>query len=139
MRLSSPVYWLTAGLLIVFGMVAIFSIGAPFFLAGLALVVAGPWRTRPGVVRTALAAVIGFSVGYVLIAPLSCTTTPFFGEVSWFTECSSVLGLPYRRDGLYNPPLTPALIAGVAVAAASGALAYRSRRTHRPDRVGATT
>jgi hypothetical protein len=74
----------------------------------------------------------------VLIAPLACTTTAFFGEVSGFTECSNVLGLLYRGEGLYNPPLTPALIAGVAAAAASGALAYQSRRTHRPDRGGAT-
>lgn len=105
---------------LVFGYLALFSIGAPFFLTGVAMLAVMPWRHRPAVLWPALVAPWAFALGYVLIAPLGCTSTASAaaGEAAGpsFTTCTNVLGIDYSGEGPYNAPLLPAFAAGIAVA-----------------------
>ena len=106
-------YWVAVGLLIAFGIVAIFSIGAPFLLLGVVLAVLAPWRRRLRVIAPAVAGVLGLTAGYVLIAPLRCTSISTDGGTD-FTTCSNLLGIDYSAAGSYNPSLLPALVVGLA-------------------------
>lgn len=108
------------------GFVAILSIGAPFFLTGIAMLVVSPWRAREDVLWPVVAAPWAFTVTYVLLAPLSCTGTAYpDGEAGSFTECTNVLGIDYSGGGAYNPPLLPAFLAGLI---AAGLAAFVIRR-----------
>ena len=131
-----PVYWMVALALITFGLLAMFSFGVPFFVLGLALVAFGPFRNRPAVFWPAIGSVIAFFVGYVLVAPLGCTTTAVperpedaavgaSGGTMPTTVCTNVLGIDYSGSGNYQPPLRPALITGFFLAAV-GAVGVRA-------------
>jgi hypothetical protein len=121
------------------GIVGLFSIGAPFLLTGLAMLVCFPWRRRPDILWPALAGVWGLSLGYMLVAPLSCTSTITAtptptGSVSPTMTTPTCNGLPFDYSGgpSYNAPFLPALLFGLAMAAASLVLvrmAFTRRRT----------
>lgn len=126
--------------LVLFGIVGLFSIGAPFLITGLAMLVCFPWRRRPDILWPTLAGVWGLTLGYILVAPLSCTgtataTTNPTGTVTVgmaTTTCNGLL-LDYSGGPSYNPPLLPALLLGLTMAAASVVLVRmafaRRRRT----------
>src|SRR6266508_4677853 len=91
-RMGTAAYWGVAVLLVGFGFLGLFSIGAPFLLTGTAMMVVSPWRNRREVLWPTLVGVWVFVLGYVLVAPLSCYTsssmdpitvnrTRFFGHV----------------------------------------------------------
>jgi hypothetical protein len=109
-------YWITSLGLIAFGFVGMFSIGRPFFLVGIAMLVLGPVRRRPALFWPPLLAVVAYNGGYWAVAPLYCTATEAVGGPST-TTCSSVLGINYSGSGIYNPSLDPANIAGLLLAA----------------------
>jgi hypothetical protein len=128
--IRSWLYVLTALALILFGIAGLFSIGAPFFLTGLVMLICFPWRRDRAVLVPALSAVWGFTIGYILVAPLGCSSSAFgpperahplgmgvlaVGQalVRRGTVCNGVL-FDYSGGGSYSPPLLPALIAGLA-------------------------
>ncbi len=114
-------YWLLAAALVIFGYVAIFSVGAPFLVLGIALLVLGPWRDRPQTFWPPLVAVVLFFVGYIVVAPVTCTATAQSRTDSpGVTVCSNLLGLDYSGTGVYNPPVWPALLAGLGLAVTGG-------------------
>lgn len=126
--------------LVLFGIVGLFSIGAPFLLTGLAMLVCFPWRRRPDILWPTLAGVWGLTLGYILLAPLSCTgtataTTTPTGTVTVRTATTTCNGLllDYSGGPSYNAPLLPAFLFGLAMAAASIVLVRmafaRRRRT----------
>lgn len=146
-------YWIAAALLIVFGVVTGFSIGAPFLLLGLVMLIVGPVRQRARLFWPAIAAVPAFVLGFLLVAPGYCTAGGSVGNVGTFgpgasiafgdpahsgdptnipgttgvpdtVTCTSLLGGPYAGPELYHPPLEPALRAGLAAAAGAAALAF---------------
>jgi len=112
----TPVYVALALGLIAFGVAGMFSIGAPFFLTGVAMLVALPWRDRRDVLMSAIMAPWAFTTGYLLIAPLGCTGTATPG-LSETTTCTNVLGIDYSGGGEYRAPLMPAVAAGLGLAA----------------------
>ena len=59
-------YWIVAVALIVFGVVGGFSIGQPFLLIGLAMVLLGPFRSRRAVFSPLMSAVVAFVVATVM-------------------------------------------------------------------------
>jgi len=130
-------YWIGALLLIAFGFVTGFSIGPPFLIVGLAMLVLGPLRRWPRLFWPPLIGVVAFWTGYLLVVPLSCTgtSTTAAGGVS-HTVCSSILGPTWSGSGLYNPPpeaFALAFRAGLAAAvtAAIATLAWLTLRRHR--------
>lgn len=110
-------YWVATFGLIAFGFIAMFSIGRPFLLVGLAMLVLGPLRTRPIWFWPPLAAVIAYNVGWWAVAPLYCTATETVGGTSGTTTCSSLIGIGYSGSGIYNPSFDPANQAGLLLAA----------------------
>jgi len=130
-------YWAMTAALIAFGMIAIFSIGAPFLLLGVMLAVLSPWRDRRGVLWTGFAVVFGFVLGYVLVAPLSCTGTSVAtagdSMTKMFTSCSNVLGIPYEGTGNYNPSLLPGVLAGITLAILAAVMAWLLLRRRPPS------
>jgi hypothetical protein len=133
-------WWLYSAavvVLILFGMLAILSIGAPFLLLGIVLAVLAPWRTRRGVLSTGVAATLGFLVGAVLVGPGGCTSSPIRvdqAQTVGATTCTNLLGITYEGSGNYNPSLLPALLAGIAVAAIAGVTTAWLYGSHQPDR-----
>jgi hypothetical protein len=118
-----------------FGFLAILSIGAPFLLTGAAMMVVGPVRHRREVLWPALLAVWSFVVAYVLVAPLGCTSSslPLVGttdlaQQAGRTTCTNVLGIDYSGGSVYTPPLMPALVAGLSVAVIVALVARRALR-----------
>lgn len=137
---SRAMYWVFTLVLIGFGAITGLSIGMPFFVLGMALLVLAPFRERPTVFWPTLSAVICFFVGYVLVAPLRCTSQAAIREgedgsgQQATIECTNLLGIEYSGTGSYNPPLWPAVTAGVLLAAAVWILL---RRILRQDGSGA--
>ena len=128
-RVGTATYWGAAVILVGFGYLALFSIGAPFLLTGTAMMVVSPWRNRPDVLWAALVGVWGFALGYLLVAPLGCTSTVMAVTAGSpvavsRTTCTSILGIDYSGTGTYDPSLLPALVVAAA-AGAAGALATR--------------
>jgi len=118
-------YSAIAGGLVLFGVASIFSIGAPVLLTGVVMLACFPWRHRREVLWPALAGIWGLTLGYVLVAALGCSTTPFepgFEPRDEVTRCSGVL-LDYSGGSGYDAPLLPAVLVGLGVAAASAAVA----------------
>lgn len=130
--MGNVAYWLLTAFLIVFGVIAGFSIGQPFLLVGLVLALLAPFRRRPIVFWPILLAVVGFDVGYWAVAPLACTATTVLdssGTASaGTTVCTSLIGLRYEGTGAYSPPLLPGILAGVVVGLSFAALAAVSIR-----------
>jgi hypothetical protein len=109
-------YWVASLGLLGFGIVGMFSIGRPFFLVGLAMLVLGPLRRRPILFWPPLLAVIAYNVGYWAVAPLSCTAIEAVGGTST-TTCSWLIGIDYSGSGIFNPSLDLANQVGLVVAA----------------------
>lgn len=118
--------------LVAFGALAIFSIGLPFVLTGVAMLAVMPWRQRPAVLWPAIVSPLAFTLGYVLIAPLGCTSSASSaaGETSWpsFTTCSNLIGIDYSGFTPYDPPLAPALVAGLCLAVVAAAGLHQALR-----------
>lgn len=134
-------YWVGAVLLVVFGTVTGFSIGIPFLILGLSLVLLAPFRNRTQTFIPALVAVVAFFAGFILVAPLGCTTTATVTESAGgdghrssagATSCDNVLGIDYAGVGIYNPPWWPAAIAGLALAAVAATATFLLVRRRPP-------
>jgi hypothetical protein len=111
-------YWFATFTLLVLGFLTGFSIGPFLLLVALAMLVLGPFRRRPRIYWPPMAAVLGFLVGYLAVAPLYCTASSIGGADS--TVCSSLFGIKYAGSDTYNPPLLPGLSAGLVLAAITG-------------------
>jgi hypothetical protein len=115
-------YWILTIGLIAFGVLGMLSIGRPFLLLGLAMLVLGPFRGRPALFWPPMAAVVAWNVGYMAVAPLYCTATEAVGtagsgEGQSTTVCSSLIGATYSGHGHYEPPTGQANEAGLLPAA----------------------
>jgi hypothetical protein len=129
-------YWLLVFALVGFGWIAIFSIGAPFLLLGVALAVLFPFRGRARLFWPALGAVAALILGVVLVTPLGCMSIEFPAGSAFPTRttCSNLIGIAYSGTGDYSPPHWPALLAGLAAGAAGFAgLRFLVRKTTRPN------
>jgi hypothetical protein len=96
------VYWIAAVALVVFGVLGGFSIGGPFLILGMAMLVLGPVRQRPRLFWPVIAGVVAFNVGYWAVTPMVCTTTAHLGEEA-STVCTNLLGHPLRGRRRLQP------------------------------------
>ncbi len=131
-------YWIASVALIVFGFLGSFSIGQPFLLVGLAMLVLGRVRNRPLLFWPPMLAVLAYDVVYWAVAPFSCTASETVGGTS-HTVCSSLIGIRFEGDGLYNPSLEPATIAAVLVAGLVLVVAFALLRWNRREQPNATS
>jgi hypothetical protein len=115
-------YFAIATVLTLFGMVAIFSVGTPFLLTGLVMIVVAPLRRRRALFWALLSCPTLFTLGYVTVAPLGCTSTSstsFGGVTTQQASCSALVG-EYHSV----PSLLPAVVVGLLVAAVGATLIY---------------
>ena len=113
-RTSKNSYWGLVLFLVGVGFISILSIGYFFLLMAITLIVLSPFRSRPWVFWPGVVLVLGFVVGYVLVAPLGCTST---NGSPWV--CRSAVGVEYKGS-----PQTPGLIGGGVVALAGATIAW---------------
>lgn len=114
--MSDAFYWTIAVLLIGFGTISAASIGGPFLLVGVTLIVLRRYRADPVRFWPPLVGVVGLVLGYVLIAPFRCSVGAGVGTQGIFgghTVCTNLLGIDYSGASGYSPALWPALLAGV--------------------------
>ncbi|HEX7948905.1 MAG TPA: hypothetical protein VF494_01045 [Candidatus Limnocylindrales bacterium] len=126
-------YWLLALLLVGFGIVTSFSIGPPFLLLGLVMLVLGPFRTRARLFWPALLGSVAFVLVAFLVTPFSCEATSTIGGGS-YTVCRSVIGPTWSGPGIYNPPPEAswlAILAGLGVGVVIAALTFAAHRLRR--------
>jgi hypothetical protein len=134
MRIAA--YLAVAMALALFGYLALFSVGFPFLLTGLLMVALVAFRRRPDVIAPALLWPWVFTLGYVLVAPLGCTTsaTPAvakgLGVLGGATRCNGLL-FTYAGIAPYSPPIWPALLFGAALATSITMLVRRAIRRRR--------
>ena len=119
----APAYAALAVALILLGFAGLFSVGAPFLLTGTVMLVCFRWRRRREILWPAIAGVWGFTLGYVLLAPVGCSTrgtseglTMGFVSTTATTTCNGVF-FDYSGGASYNPPLFPALLVGLLIGA----------------------
>lgn len=75
-KVFSVIYGTVVAVFILFGVAAIFSLGLPFLVLGLAMAFMWPWRaTRPPAFYGVLGGLAAFFLVAVLVVPLGCTTT----------------------------------------------------------------
>ena len=101
--------------LIAFGFLGMLSIGMPFLLLGLWLAIMSQ-RRHETALFVGVAAIVGFTLGYTLVAPLGCTGSASSSQTVMHTVCANILGINYSGIGNYSPSLGPALLAGIVVA-----------------------
>ena len=138
-------YWLFVLVLVAFGFLTIFSFGLYFWFMALALILLSPFRSRPTIFVPGIALFLGFLVGYVLIAPWSCsqsfTSNPTTGQETLSpVVCISPVGIEYSGQEPFEPSRTPALIAGSITGVVAAAVAWavaRSRNDRERTRVDA--
>lgn len=122
-------YWVVVLVLIAFGLLTIFSIGLYFWFAALALTLLAPFRSRPRIFSTGFALLLGFLVGYVLVAPLSCaqsfrSSTTAGEETVSPVVCTSPIGIEYSGPEPFEPSRTPALLAAVALGVGAASMTW---------------
>jgi membrane-bound ClpP family serine protease len=115
-RAGAIAYWAITLFLIGFGFLGMLSIGLPFLLLGIMLAILARRRHETGVVAAGVAAIVGFTLGYILIVPLDCTMTQSSNHPVAHTVCSNILGINYSGTGIDNPSLLPGVIAGLVLA-----------------------
>ena len=108
-------YWTLVVLLIVFGALAILTIGLPFLLLGLMLAIVSQRRHETGVVVAGVGAIVGFMVGYILVAPTSCSTASSIDGIE-HRACTNILGFGYSGTDTDNLGVILGLLAGLVVA-----------------------
>ncbi len=130
-RTGSVVYWSLAIALIAFGVLGLLSIGLPFLLTGIAMAALAPRRSERTILWPTLIGIWAFVLGFVLIGPIGCAATGSGAPgrtVLESTSCGNVLGLDYSGGAGYQPPLLPAVLAGIVLGVASAVLARRVLR-----------
>ena len=115
-RTGAFAYWALTVFLIGFGFLGILSIGMPFLLLGITLAILARRRHETGVVVAGVAAIFGFTLGYILVVPLNCTTVESSIHPVSPTVCTNVLGLNDAGTGAHYPSVFPAVLAGVVLA-----------------------
>ncbi len=132
-------YWSLAVFLTAFGILALASIGAPFLLIGVVMIVLWPFRHRPRLFWPVMAGVVAFGVVFLLAAPFECertgTLSPEGVEEEEHATCSSVIGVDYSGVGDWDPSYLPTILAGLGigvVAAVGTRLLVARRLTARP-------
>ena len=88
-------YWITSIALITFGLVGAMSIGRPFFLVGLAMVLLGPIRRRAIAFWPPFLGVVAYNVAYWLTVPAYCSASGSPDGGATRATCTSFIGIPW--------------------------------------------
>ena len=119
--MPTPAYLSVGVVLTLIGFLTIYSIGLPFLLTGVAMLALVRLRSRREIVLPALAWPWLFTLGYVLVGPLGCSTSARSAgpgrpeSIAGPTTCRSLF-VTYEGGPSYSPPLWPAVVTGLVLA-----------------------
>ena len=130
--------------LIVVGFIAAFSIGRPFFVVGVTLMLLGPVRHRPMLFWPWLVGVVTWQLVGLLVGPFYCSTTMTVGSGTSSdgspseTVCRNLVGTLWTGTGGQDPARDAAnqaavLSAAVAIVAAGVTLAALAMKHRGPN------
>jgi hypothetical protein len=126
-RAGAIAYWALIVILIGFGFLGILSIGLPFLLLGIMLAILARRRHETGVIAAGVAAIVGFTLGYILFVPINCTTAER-APIGTHTVCGNILGINYSSAGGYSSSLFSGVIAGLILAVLFASVTRRIAR-----------
>ncbi len=121
------VYWIVAIALTAFGFLALLSMGAPFLLLGLTLMVMYPFRRRPRLFWPVVVGAITLSAVFFLAEPFGCEREGIStseGVEEQRGTCSSIIGIDYEGVGDWDPSPVPAALAGVVAGGVAAAITW---------------
>jgi hypothetical protein len=118
-------YWTTSLALIGFGILGLMSIGLPFLMIGMAMLLLGRLRNRALVYWPIMLGLIAANLAFWLTIPFYCSASSSPDGGSSAATCSSLIGIPWPDDatGMNVTPaafgisFSIALIVGVVTAA----------------------
>jgi hypothetical protein len=118
-------YWVTSLALIAFGVAGAMSIGRPFLMIGLAMLLLGRVRRRALLFWPPLLGLVAYNITYFAIAPFHCSAGGTVDGGSTAATCTSPTGIPWpdNPSGMNVAPVAfgisngLALLVGVATAA----------------------
>jgi hypothetical protein len=116
-------YWIASFALIAFGIVGAMSIGLPFLLIGLAMLVLSPIRHRPLAFWPIFLGFASFNLASLLIEPFYCSATSVGGGSSQ-TTCSSLTGIPWPADAAGAGASATAVAVGLGIAVFIGVMVF---------------
>jgi hypothetical protein len=140
-------YWAASMALIAFGTLGLMSIGLPFLMIGLAMLLLGRVRHRTLVYWPIMLGLIAYNVALWAIMPAYCSAsfTPVGGSSA--ATCSSLIGIPWPDDAT-GMNVTPAafeisniiaVVVGLAVVAIVVSWLYIERMKRPASHGGALT
>jgi hypothetical protein len=98
-----------------------------------------PRRRRSPMLLAAAAALLGYTLGFTMVAPSQCITTSTVGAATSeqdlsTTVCTSLIGMTYSGQGTFDPPRDLPIVVGLVLGALAFLLAmYVRRRGRRLD------
>lgn len=110
-------YW-AAGLgLIVFGTLGLMTIGLPFLMIGLAMLLLGRMRHRTLAYWPIMLGLIASNIAFWLTIPFYCSASSTVGGGSSAATCSSLIGIPWPDDatGMNVTPAAFGISFGLAI------------------------
>lgn len=113
-------YWIVSLALIAFGIVGAMSIGLPFLLIGLAMLVLSPIRHRPLAFWPVFLGLVSFTLAYLLIGPFSCSAGSVIGGGSLQIACSSLTGISWPADSAGAGASADAFVVAAAISVSIG-------------------
>ncbi len=140
-------YWIASFALIAFGILGAMTIGLPFLLIGLAMLLLSPIRRRPLAFWPIFLGFVSFNLAGLLIEPFYCSATTAVGGGSSQTTCSSLTGIPWPADATgagasstgFVIALGISVLIGVAVFVVSLTWLYIERQKRHGSDAGAGT
>ena len=107
-------YWLLLVALAFLLTLATFGLAFPLLLLTAVLAAVAPDARKPALFWPPVIGVVVFILGFVLTAPISCSSTAVFpGGGVPHTTCTNLVGIDYSGRGRYNPSLVPALLLAI--------------------------
>lgn len=110
-------YWSLSVGLIAFGTLGLMSIGLPFLMIGLAMLLLGRIRHRPLVYWPIMLGLIAFNIAFWLTVPFYCSASSTPDGGSSAATCSSLIGIPWPDDatGMNVTPAAFGISFGLAI------------------------
>jgi hypothetical protein len=117
-------YWVLLVVLAYVLTLATFGLAFPLLLLTAVLAAVSPHARKPALFWPPVVGVVMFIVGFVVTAPISCSSTAVSpGDGVPYTTCTNLVGIDYSGRGLYNPSLVPTLLVAVVAGLAAALLA----------------
>jgi hypothetical protein len=110
-------YWAASIALIVFGTLGLMTIGLPFLMIGVAMLLLGRFRHRAMIYWPIMAGLIASNIAFWLTIPFYCSasSTPVGGSSA--ATCSSLISIPWPDDatGMNVTPAAFGIVSSFAI------------------------